>query len=83
MAGGAGGTGEGISTASLAWSIIMASFAAFGGILFGSVSATSSCLCCILIFSADMTQERLEVLLPWKTGLPPSEPSPPNLSLVQ
>jgi|SRR5882762_706433 len=40
MAGGAaGGTGGGISTASLAWSIIMASFAAFGGILFGSASS--------------------------------------------
>jgi hypothetical protein len=44
MAGGAaGGTGGGISTASLAWSIIMASFAAFGGILFGSASSASLC----------------------------------------
>lgn len=40
MAGGAGGTGEGITTASLAWSIIMASFAAFGGILFGYDTGT-------------------------------------------
>jgi MFS family permease len=41
MAGGAaGGTGGGISTASLAWSIIMASFAAFGGILFGYDTGT-------------------------------------------
>jgi hypothetical protein len=37
MAGGPSGTAEGISTASLAWTIIMASFAAFGGILFGFV----------------------------------------------
>ncbi|KAF9515075.1 hypothetical protein BS47DRAFT_1381619 [Hydnum rufescens UP504] len=40
MAGGPSGTAEGISTASLAWTIIMASFAAFGGILFGYDTGT-------------------------------------------
>jgi len=53
MAGGAGGTGEGITTASLAWSIIMASFAAFGGILFGSVFGYPLCRrLSLIIFSS-------------------------------
>ncbi|KAJ7717619.1 monosaccharide importer [Mycena maculata] len=36
------GTGEGVSTASLAWAIIMSAFAAFGGILYGYDTGTIS-----------------------------------------
>jgi sugar porter (SP) family MFS transporter len=40
MAGGPGGDGGGVSTASLAWAIIISAFAAFGGILFGYDTGT-------------------------------------------
>ncbi|KJA21011.1 hypothetical protein HYPSUDRAFT_42596 [Hypholoma sublateritium FD-334 SS-4] len=40
MAGGAGGTGGGIETASLLWAVIMSAFAGFGGILFGYDTGT-------------------------------------------
>ncbi|KAJ7123202.1 general substrate transporter [Mycena epipterygia] len=40
MAGGPSGTAEGVSSASLAWAIIMSAFAAFGGILFGYDTGT-------------------------------------------
>jgi len=40
MAGGPGGTGGGIQTASLFWSIVLSAFAAFGGILFGYDTGT-------------------------------------------
>jgi len=40
MAGGPGGTGQGVSSSSLAWAIIMSAFAAFGGILFGYDTGT-------------------------------------------
>jgi SP family sugar:H+ symporter-like MFS transporter len=40
MAGGPGGTGDGIQSDSLAWAIIMSAFAAFGGILFGYDTGT-------------------------------------------
>ncbi|KAF7316512.1 Monosaccharide importer [Mycena indigotica] len=40
MAGGPGGTSEGLATASLLWAIVMSAFAAFGGILFGYDTGT-------------------------------------------
>jgi len=40
MAGGPGGDGGGVSTASLAWAIIISAFAAFGGILYGYDTGT-------------------------------------------
>jgi sugar porter (SP) family MFS transporter len=40
MAGGPGGDGAGVSTASLAWAVIISAFAAFGGILFGYDTGT-------------------------------------------
>ncbi|KAJ7064734.1 monosaccharide importer [Mycena amicta] len=40
MAGGPGGTGEGLASASLAWAIVMSAFAAFGGILYGYDTGT-------------------------------------------
>jgi len=40
MAGGPTGDGGGVSTSSLAWSIIISAFAAFGGILFGYDTGT-------------------------------------------
>ncbi|KAH9482118.1 Major facilitator-type transporter ecdD [Psilocybe cubensis] len=40
MAGGAGGTGGGVSSTSLLWAIIMSAFAGFGGILFGYDTGT-------------------------------------------
>jgi len=40
MAGGAGGTGGGVNSSSLLWSIVLSAFAAFGGILFGYDTGT-------------------------------------------
>nr|CAD1814654.1 monosaccharide transporters [uncultured fungus] len=40
MAGGPGGSGDGVNSRSLFWSIIMSAFAAFGGILFGYDTGT-------------------------------------------